>query len=31
MKDPGDLWEAWGDAQMTPFIKSVLSKDDLFA
>jgi DNA primase len=31
MKDPGDLWEAWGDAQMVPFIKSVLTKDDIFS
>ena len=31
MKDPGDLWEAWGDAQMVPFIKSVLTRDDIFA
>ena len=24
-KDPGDLWEAWGDAQMVPYLQSVLS------
>jgi DNA primase len=23
-KDPGDLWEAWGDAQFVPFLKSAL-------
>jgi DNA primase len=27
MKDPGDLWEAWGDAQLAPFIKSVVTQD----
>jgi DNA primase len=27
IKDPGDLWEAWGDVQMIPFIKSVVAED----
>lgn len=31
VKDPGDLWEAWGDAQLVPFIKSVLTQEDLFS
>lgn len=31
MKDPGDLWEAWGDGQMIPFIKSVMARDDIFS
>lgn len=30
-KDPGDLWEAWGDDQMVPYLKSVLEKESLFA
>jgi len=30
VKDPGDLWEAWGDAQMIPFLQSVVTKEDLF-
>jgi hypothetical protein len=28
VKDPGDLWEAWGDAQLVPFIQSVVN--DIF-
>lgn len=31
VKDPGDLWEAWGDAQMVPFIKSVMARDAIFS
>jgi len=27
IKDPGDLWEAWGDAQLGPFIKSITTED----
>lgn len=30
MKDPGELWEAWGDAQMIPFIHSTMAKADPF-
>jgi len=31
VKDPGDLWEVWGDAQLAPFLKSVLTRDDIFS
>lgn len=31
MKDPGDLWEAWGDAQVIPFITSVMATDAIFS
>lgn len=27
IKDPGDLWEAWGDAQMIPFVKAQIEED----
>jgi hypothetical protein len=30
IKDPGDLWEALGDAQVIPFVHSVLAQADLF-
>jgi DNA primase len=26
IKDPGDLWEAWGDTQLVPFIQAVLNQ-----
>ena len=31
MKDPGDLWEAWGDNQLIPFIRSTMTQADPFA
>jgi len=30
MKDPGDLWENWGDSQLIPFIRSAISQETLF-
>lgn len=30
MKDPGELWEAWGDAQVVPFIRSAMAQSDSF-
>jgi len=30
VKDPGELWEAWGDSQVIPFIHSTMAKADLF-
>lgn len=27
-KDPGELWEAWGDAQFSAFLRSVMSRAD---
>lgn len=26
IKDPGDLWEAWGDAQMTPYLQNFFNQ-----
>lgn len=31
VKDPGELWEAWGDTQMTQFIQSVTTLDQFEA
>jgi hypothetical protein len=31
MKDPGALWEAWGDSRLIPFIQSVLAQEDIFS
>jgi len=30
IKDPGELWEVWGDAQMTPFISSIITQETPF-
>jgi len=30
VKDPGDLWEAWGDAQLIPFVRSIIAQETLF-
>jgi len=30
MKDPGELWEAWGDAQTIPFIRSAIERENPF-
>lgn len=31
IKDPGELWEAWGDSQMVPFIRSTMANEDLYS
>jgi len=30
MNDPGDLWEAWGDARLIPFICSAIERENPF-
>jgi DNA primase len=30
VKDPGELWEAWGDAQLVPFIRNLMAEADQF-
>lgn len=30
VKDPGELWEKWGDAQIIPFIRSTIERENPF-
>lgn len=30
IKDPGDLWEAWGDSQIIPYIHTIITRETFF-